>query len=107
MFELKAYQEECLSTLSGYLKRARGLGDAPGVGEASRRSGAATAFYEVTGERYREVEGLEGMPFVCVKVPTGGGKTAIAAHAVRPLMEAWGQRESGPVLWLAPSRPIV
>lgn len=47
------------------------------------------------------------MPYVCLKVPTGGGKTAIAAYAVHPMLEVLGQREAGPVLWLAPSTPIV
>jgi len=53
---------------------------------------------------------LPGVPHVCVKVPTGGGKTLIAAAALQPLF-AWACPDSRlrprVVVWLAPSLTIV
>lgn len=53
---------------------------------------------------------LPGVPHVCMKVPTGGGKTLIAAAALQPLF-AWVCPETRlrprVVVWLAPSLTIV
>lgn len=45
------------------------------------------------------------VPAVSIKIPTGGGKTIVAAHAIRLIAEAQG-REHPPVLWFAPSDAI-
>ncbi len=44
-------------------------------------------------------------PTVAIKVPTGGGKTIIAAHAVKLIAESQG-REYPLVIWFAPSDTI-
>lgn len=41
------------------------------------------------------------IPHICFKVPTGGGKTLLAAAALRDL-----NRQTGLVLWLTPTRAI-
>ena len=55
-------------------------------------------------ERYRD--DLGGAPKVCVKVPTGGGKTFIGASAVRVLTEALPSAAIV-VVWLVPRREIL
>ncbi len=55
-------------------------------------------------ERYRD--DLGGAPKVCVKVPTGGGKTFIGASAVRVLAEALPSK-TNVVVWLVPRREIL
>lgn len=55
-------------------------------------------------ERYRD--DLSGAPKVCVKVPTGGGKSFIGASAVRVLTEALPSR-ANVVVWLVPRREIL
>ena len=55
-------------------------------------------------ERYRD--DLGGAPKVCVKVPTGGGKTFIGASAVRVLTEALPSA-ANVVMWLVPRREIL
>ena len=55
-------------------------------------------------ERYRD--DLGGAPKVCVKVPTGGGKTFIGASAVHVLTEALPSR-TNVVVWLVPRREIL
>lgn len=92
---LKNYQQESVDALRAYFQRCREVG-------------AKAAFEEDPARgAYREPADLPGMPYVCLKVPTGGGKTAIAAWSVRPMLEVMGQREASPVLWLAPSTKIV
>lgn len=94
-FDLKNYQQDCLDRLIAYLRKAREL------------TNSDTAFYDQTQRTYRHAAGLEGLPYICIRVPTGGGKTAIAAYAVQPMVEDWLQSERGVVLWLAPSSTIV
>jgi len=95
-FVLKQYQRDCLDRLTDFLRRARESGNAD------------TAFWEMTRRNpVQPPEELQGMPYVCLKVPTGGGKTFLAAHAVKPACEHWLQRERGVVLWLAPTTQIV
>ena len=53
------------------------------------------------------VNTLPGIPHVCAKVPTGGGKTFIAASAVRTIFDAIPQRRAKAVAWLVPSEAIL
>ncbi|MCC6148982.1 MAG: DEAD/DEAH box helicase family protein [Planctomycetes bacterium] len=94
MFKLKNYQTKTLEVLGDYLKRARVL------------DSADTAFYEHTKRPYREAPGLDGVPYVCLRVPTGGGKTLIAAHAVGVAAREWLQADRCVCLWLVPSNAI-
>jgi len=71
-FELKKYQKRCLDELAKFLK-----------GSWELRS-AKLAFEKQVPRHYYDVKEkeLEGLPYVCVRVPTGGGKTALAAYSV-------------------------
>lgn len=95
VFELKVYQQRCLDELAEYLRRTWELRDAD------------TAFYERTRRSYHHVETLRGLPYVCVRVPTGGGKTVLAAHAVGIATENLLRTDKCLVLWLAPTTQIV
>jgi type III restriction enzyme len=48
-----------------------------------------------------------GMPYVCLRVPTGGGKTLIACHATGIAMGELLHAERAVVLWLVPSNTIL
>ena len=54
---------------------------------------------------YRDT--ISGVPHVCFKVPTGGGKTFLAACAVRYIKDAIVQSGEGTVVWLVPSDTIL
>ena len=77
MFEPKPFQKETIRVLAKYLEQAR-LTDDP-----------QTAFLAVARDPhgrvpiYRRMPGLEDVPYVCLRLPTGGGKTIVAAHAIR------------------------
>lgn len=94
-FELKPYQKRCLEEVAKYLHRTFELQDAD------------TAFYEQTRRAYHHVETLRGLPYVCVRVPTGGGKTALAAYSVGIAAENLLRKERCLILWLAPTTQIV
>ncbi|MBP7203266.1 MAG: DEAD/DEAH box helicase family protein [Propionivibrio sp.] len=46
------------------------------------------------------------IPNVCLKVPTGGGKTLLAASAVARVFSAYLGRHTGLVLWIVPNEAI-
>ena len=46
------------------------------------------------------------IPNVCLKVPTGGGKTLLAAAAVGQVFSGWLQQHTGLVLWVVPNEAI-
>ena len=91
---LKEYQERTLETLTSYYQNCL------------RLQNANTAFYDLTERPYASVNGLPGMPYVCLRLPTGGGKTFVACHAVDITASELLKTESPIVLWLVPSNPI-
>jgi type III restriction enzyme len=94
-FQLKHYQRRCLDELGRYLRRTVELGQAD------------VAFYEQMKRPYLDVKALPGLPYVCVRVPTGGGKTVMAAHAVGIAARELLRADRCLVLWLAPTTQIV
>ena len=49
--------------------------------QAATLSGARAAFEQITGFGYN-TEPFGELPCVCLRIPTGGGKTLLGAHAV-------------------------
>jgi type III restriction enzyme len=94
MLTLKPYQERCLNDLAGYL-------------ESASTEGGKRAFVLQTNHPYHEVPQLPGLPYVCLRVPTGGGKTLMAAHAVGIAAEKLLRTERAFCLWLVPSNAIL
>lgn len=98
--QLKNYQQRSLDILSTYFQCCLQTSD------------CNTAFYTVTrqlfgqGIPYHEVRELPGLPYVCLRVPTGGGKTLMACHAVNLALRQYQRVDHGVVLWLAPSKTI-
>lgn len=91
---LKEYQERTLETLTAYYQNCL------------RLQNANTAFYDITERPYASVDSLPGMPYVCLRLPTGGGKTFVACHAVSITASELLKTESPIVLWLTPSNAI-
>jgi type III restriction enzyme len=91
--ELKRYQEQALQVLEKYLRDAS-------------LYGARSAFERETGYGYNG-EPFGDTPCVCLRIPTGGGKTLLAAHAIGRLQREWPTRSPQPLaLWLVPSDTI-
>lgn len=100
--ELKRFQCVALDTLSTYLDRARLSGD------------PEQAFMQVLRERepdkipspYRTIAGLVGVPNICLRLPTGGGKTLLAAHTVARAGRHFLERDYPVVVWMVPTNTI-
>ncbi len=93
MLQLKPYQERSLEALARYLRLARARG-------------ADTAFVLETGRPYNSVPQLPSLPYVCLRMPTGGGKTLAACHAVGLVKSEFLNVENVLCLWLVPSNTI-
>ncbi len=52
-------------------------------------------------------ERIPGVPHVCMKVPTGGGKTFMACCAVKPIFDHMPLAQNRAVVWLVPSDSIL
>lgn len=98
--QLKNYQEKTLETLEAYFEKVAQTGD------------AKKAFVDTVYERfdevrnYSEVPGLTGLPYVCLRLPTGGGKTLLACHTIPISNKSLLQTPNSVVLWLVPSNAI-
>lgn len=46
------------------------------------------------------------VPNICLKVPTGGGKTLLATASVSRILDKWEGRRTGFVLWICPNEAI-
>lgn len=99
MFTLKAYQARSLETLETYFRRVREF-------DSTKGNATALVFNEMAVGRYREVPGLSLRPYVCVRVPTGGGKTLLACHAVGIAAREYAEKDRVLALWLVPSNAI-
>src|ERR1035437_5644581 len=100
MFPLKEFQKDTLKKLKEYLEAARLSGD------------PETAFLQTVKPPdgrlplYRKVPDLERIPYVCLRLPTGGGKTIVGAYSIRVAAQSYIEKDYPVVLWLVPSNPI-
>ena len=98
--ELKDYQQQVLQDLENFLAL---------VNQKSSLAQAYAAFWATKDvpakPPYQNL--LPGVPNVCFKVPTGGGKTFMAAAAIAPIFAALPPRSSRVVVWLVPSDTIL
>lgn len=96
MLTLKTYQQSALAVLSHFLT-------------ATRSKPVADAYATTLAEQNRSepYQALFGdTPCVCLRVPTGGGKTIMAAHAVALAGKAVLDSDAPVALWLTPSDTI-
>ncbi|MDR6116005.1 MULTISPECIES: DEAD/DEAH box helicase family protein [unclassified Sphingomonas] len=99
--ELKDYQRRALDALRTFLDQA-----------AIRDHAAAYAAACAIGEpgaysaTYRPLAGLPDVPYCCLRLPTGGGKTLLAAHAIGIARDTYLARRYPVVLWLVTSSAI-
>lgn len=102
MFTLKDYQEKSLVALDGFFRQLRMTGLAGAWQECA-------PVQEKQGQTFKlpyNAEALGDTPAVCVRIPTGGGKTFLAAHAVARVGKTLLDSDAPVVLWLVPSDAI-
>lgn len=103
--ELKTYQTQTLDTLRRFLAKARVEGPSAAYGAIVADAEMARRLKGFAGS-YRPLNGMDETPYVCLRLPTGGGKTVLAAHAVNIAKETWIERDFPLVLWLVPTTTI-
>ncbi len=100
-YQPKAYQQSVLASIENYFRACLAHGDAD------------TAFYATTrdlwgaGSKFSPIAGFpRDMPYFCLRVPTGGGKTWLAAKSVQLVNTHLLRSEHSVILWLVPSKAI-
>lgn len=103
--KLKDYQKASLATLRAFFEEAR-------------ITGPKAAYEKLTAEPslrerlrgyaagYKPVKGLNDVPYVCLRLPTGGGKTILASHSITITKDTWIEKDFPVVLWLVPTNTI-
>ena len=103
--QLKRYQAETLTVLRGFLEEARIAGPKNAYEAVTREPEQAGRLGGYAGA-YVPLKELPDVPYVCLRLPTGGGKTILAAHAVSVVRDAWIEKDHPFVLWLVPTNTI-
>ncbi|MDE2829230.1 MAG: DEAD/DEAH box helicase family protein [Gemmatimonadota bacterium] len=102
---LKQYQTDTLSILRRFFEEARMAGPKNAYEAITQEPEQAMRFGGYAGA-YVPLKELFDVPYVCLRLPTGGGKTILAAHAVSVARNAWIEKDYPVVLWLVPTNTI-
>ena len=100
-FAPKIYQQQVLDSVEAYFKACHEL-PSPSIAFT-----ATTERLWGRGLSYNPLSGFPvDMPYFCLRVPTGGGKTWLAAKSVQRVNTHLLRCEHSVILWLVPSKPI-
>jgi type III restriction enzyme len=100
-FAPKIYQQQVLDSVEAYFKACHEL-PSPSIAFT-----ATTERLWGRGNPYNPLSGFPSdMPYFCLRVPTGGGKTWLAAKSVQLVNTHLLRCEHSVILWLVPSKPI-
>ncbi len=100
--ELKNYQRQVIKDLNRFLELL------------IEKQNIATAYKMLWNEKGVSVgtdemscynSELTGVPQVCFKVPTGGGKTFLAANSIKPIFDSMPHVHPKAVVWMVPQMP--
>jgi type III restriction enzyme len=100
-FAPKTYQSQVLESVEAYFQACHEL-PSPSIAFT-----ATTERLWGRGLAYNPLPGFPAdMPYFCLRVPTGGGKTWLAAKSVALVNTHLLRCEHSVILWLVPSKPI-
>jgi type III restriction enzyme len=97
---IKKYQSEALNYLEEFFKRCKNTGDGRRAYEETTEEWCGTAL------RYRALPTMPHVPYICLRIPTGGGKTLIGGLAIERANRSLLFTQHSVTLWLVPSEPI-
>ena len=103
MITLKSYQQRVLDSLGEFFKLCSKTGSPiDAFAAVTARNGADSLYLPIYAA------GLKlDMPYVCLRVPTGGGKTLLACHTAGLAIDRLLHADRAVVLWLVPSNTIL
>ena len=100
-FTPKNYQTQVLESIEAYFRACHEL-PSPSVAYT-----ATTEKLWSRGSPYNPLAGFsDEMPYFCLRVPTGGGKTWLAAKSIQLVNTHLLRTERSIILWLVPSKQI-
>ncbi len=102
MLKLKTYQQRTIDELKEFLINASTLKGERGI---------RLAYLDQVGDEerhYKPIQGAEQSPYLCIKIPTGGGKTLVACHTLPIILDNYLQDKNGKglIMWFVPSDAI-
>lgn len=105
---LKTYQQKALDALDSFLSRSLARGPADAFAHAVKEQEAVAQLdgRKIEPRIYRPLDQLPDVPYVCLRLPTGGGKTLLAAESIRLAARSYLRRAYPLVLWMVPSDAI-
>lgn len=105
---LKPYQKQIIDDLARYLEILEKCRNTKTAFDEFWKNHPRTAIVPAPGEAVEPYKNnVPGVPHVCIKVPTAGGKTFIAANALRVIFNAFERSRPRTVVWLVPSNSIL
>lgn len=106
MLLLKDYQKRTLDELKEFLVDTNKLV----AGTTIEPEKALKLVFSAKNEDtpYKSIPDLVNTPYICIKIPTGGGKTVVAAHSLSTIFDNYLQDKNGKglVMWFVPSDAI-
>ena len=106
--ELKPYQQQILADLQYFMQCVQETKNTEKAFEHFWLTHPRTPLNPLRGaavEPYKN--NIKNAPHVCIKVPTGGGKTFIASAALGTIFREFNSTHSKMVVWLVPSLTIL
>lgn len=102
--ELKTYQKKVMGNLSSYLDCVNRDND---LIKAWKDYWEQQDIHIGFGGVPSYQNAIAGVPHICMKVPTGGGKTFMACASIKKIFDAMPLDKPRVVIWLVPSDPIL
>ena len=104
--QLKQYQANALAVLRRFFEEARMAGPKNAYETITKEPEYADRLGRYGGTYSAPLADLPNAPYVCLRLPTGGGKTILGAHSVAVARDAWVEKDYPLVLWLVPTNTI-
>ncbi|MCI7330282.1 MAG: DEAD/DEAH box helicase family protein [Selenomonadaceae bacterium] len=95
MLKLKQYQERTLAKLRAFLTAARLTSPQAAFADLQEAQGYA--------QNYRPLPELMDVPYTCLRLPTGGGKTLLGSYAIEAVADYYSEHTLPIVIWLVPT----
>lgn len=103
--KLKDYQKASLNTLRAFFEEARIIGAKAAYDKITSQPELAKRLRGYIAN-YQPIKALPQVPYVCLRLPTGGGKTILASHSINVVKDTWIEKDFPLVLWLVPTNTI-
>jgi len=106
MLQLKAYQKRTLEELKEFLVDTNKLVTTSKLEPEKALKLIFSLKNEV--DPYKSIPDSVNTPYICIKIPTGGGKTLVGAHSLSVIFDNYLHDKNGKglVMWFVPSDAI-